>query len=80
MFKRSLSPLDKSRETTLVDSIGSWAFSAHACSDDELVHIACFMLQHALDMPELEKWRISAGKTPATVRNHSGMLKLSSPF
>ena len=65
---RALSPLDPSRENTLADSIGSWAFSAHACSDDELVHIACLMLQHALDMPELEKWRIPAGKIFARLR------------
>ena len=66
-YARSLSSLDAGRESLLASSIASWAFSAHACSDDELVHIACLMLQHALNMPELEKWRLPAGKPFATI-------------
>ncbi len=42
-------------------AIASWNFSAHEYSEDELVHIAFLMLQHALAMPELEKWRLPAG-------------------
>ena len=42
-------------------AIGSWDFSAHEFSEDDLVHIAFLMLQHALAMPELEKWRLPAG-------------------
>lgn len=40
----------------------SWDFSAHDFSEDQLVHAAFLMLQHALSMPELESWRIPAGK------------------
>lgn len=43
-------------------AVGSWNFSAHDFTDDELLHAALLMLQHALTMPELEKWRISTGK------------------
>ena len=68
---RSLPPLETNRESVLASSIGSWAFSAHEYSDDELVHVAALMLQHALDMPELEKWRISAGEEYFTDTSHS---------
>ena len=50
------------RRQKIAESIGSWLFSAHDFTDDELLHAALLMLQHALTMPELEKWRISTGK------------------
>lgn len=50
------------RQERIADAVGSWAFSAHEFTDDELLHAALLMLQHALAMPELEKWRISTGK------------------
>lgn len=43
-------------------AIGSWGFSGHEFSEDELVHAALLMLQHALSLSELKRWRISAGK------------------
>jgi 3',5'-cyclic-nucleotide phosphodiesterase len=50
------------RRQKIAESIGSWLFSAHDFTDDELLHAALLMLQHALTMPELERWRISTGK------------------
>lgn len=50
------------RREKIATAIGSWHFSAHEFTDDELLHAALLMLQHALTMPELEKWRISTGK------------------
>lgn len=50
------------RRENIADAVGSWAFSAHEFTDDELLHAALLMLQHALAMPELEQWRISTGK------------------
>ena len=47
----------------MAKAIAQWNFSAHAFSDDELVHAAFLMLQHALDMPELENYRLPAGKS-----------------
>ncbi|TAQ88539.1 hypothetical protein B7494_g3123 [Chlorociboria aeruginascens] len=47
------------RQEMIASAIGSWHFSAHDFSDDELLHAALLMLQHALAMPELEQWRIS---------------------
>ncbi|XMA08713.1 hypothetical protein WAI453_001504 [Rhynchosporium graminicola] len=47
------------RRERIAASIGSWHFSAHDFTDDELLHAALLMLQHALAMPELERWRIS---------------------
>ncbi len=47
----------------IVEAIGQWHFCAHAFSDDELIMAAAYMFNHALDMPELEKWRIPAGES-----------------
>ena len=52
------------REAHLKHALGSWAYSGHAFTEDELVHAAIFMLQHALALPELERWR----QTPAKLR------------
>ncbi len=54
--------ISSDRREKIASAVGTWQFSAHECTDDELLHAALFMLQHALAMPELEKWRISAGK------------------
>lgn len=43
-------------------AVGTWAFSAHDFTDDELLYGAFVMLKHALQMPELEKWAITEGK------------------
>lgn len=59
---RELLVLEKHRELAVAEAVGTWAFSAHDFSDDELQHAAFLMLEHALGMPELEKWRLSAGK------------------
>ena len=50
------------RQRKVAEAIGTWAFSAHEFTDDELLHAALLMVQHALSMPELEKWRVSTGK------------------
>lgn len=46
----------------MIQAISSWAFCAHDYCEVELVHAAYLMFQHALSMPELEQWRIPAGK------------------
>ena len=52
---------DRGRDRELMKAIGSWGFCAHEFSDDELVHAAFLMLQHALALPELDNWRLPAG-------------------
>lgn len=61
---RTLPRLEPSKEAAMSKAIGSWGFSGHDYSEDDLVHIAFLMLQHALAMPELEKWRLPAGMIP----------------
>jgi len=51
------------RRQSLVRSIASWDFSAHDFTDDELLHGASLMLQHALELPALEEWRVSKGES-----------------
>ena len=50
------------RREKIAKAIGRWDFSAHDFTDDELLHGALLILQHALAMPELERWRLSTGK------------------
>lgn len=50
------------QEIDMARAIGCWGFCAHNYSDDQLVHAAFLMLQHALAMPELDNWRLPAGK------------------
>lgn len=51
------------RRELIATAIGSWRFSAHDFTDDELLHAALLILQHALSMPELERWRLSTGQS-----------------
>ncbi|OGE49430.1 hypothetical protein PENARI_c021G10776 [Penicillium arizonense] len=47
------------------EQLGSWKFSAHEFTEDELVFGACEILQHALTMPGLDHWRL----TPDELQN-----------
>ncbi|KAG5989140.1 hypothetical protein E4U54_004426, partial [Claviceps lovelessii] len=48
------------RQADIIEAVGQWRFCAHSFSDDELLVAALVMFQHALAVPELEPWRISA--------------------
>ena len=61
-MSRKLPVPDPKREADLAEAIGLWGFSGHDCSEDELIHAAFLMLQHALSMPELHKWQLAPGK------------------
>lgn len=50
------------RQVTISEAVGSWQFSAHSFTDDELLVAAMDMFKHALSVPELERWRISSGE------------------
>ena len=58
----SLVSLDPIRETHLKRALGTWAYSGHDYTEDELVYAAGFMLQHTLELHELERWRLSPAK------------------
>lgn len=64
MYTNSISDfdLDDDRRAVVEEKVGTWAFSAHDYTDDELLYAALVMLKHALHMPELEKWAISEGE------------------
>lgn len=50
------------REELVKEQIGSWSFTAHEFSDDELVLGASEILQHAFTMPNLEQWQLTPGE------------------
>ncbi|KAJ5573442.1 uncharacterized protein N7459_007869 [Penicillium hispanicum] len=54
--------VEPGRETFIKAQVGSWTFSAHEFSEDELVFGACEMLQHAFNLPGLEHWRLTPGE------------------
>jgi 3',5'-cyclic-nucleotide phosphodiesterase len=49
------------RKEAVAAAIGSWTFSAHDYTDDELLYGALLMLKHALSIPELEQWGMTDG-------------------
>jgi len=51
--------VDPAREPFIKEQVGSWKFSAHEFTEDELVFGACEMIQHALAMPGLDNWRLT---------------------
>ncbi|CAG7926170.1 unnamed protein product [Penicillium olsonii] len=51
--------VDPAREPYIKEQVGSWRFSAHEFTEDELVYGACEMIQHALTMPGLDHWRLT---------------------
>lgn len=65
--------MDHSETTSLATAIGTWGFSAHEYSEEQLVEAAFLMLNHALAVPELEKWRLPAGKFFDHTRNHGNL-------
>jgi len=50
------------RATDVEEMVGRWDFSAHDYSDEELVHCAQTMFQHAFTMPEVSEFVIPPGK------------------
>lgn len=54
--------LEAAREEELKRALGRWDYSGHDYSEEELIHAASYMLQHALALPELEEWRLSLPK------------------
>ncbi|KAF9735487.1 cyclic nucleotide phosphodiesterase [Paraphaeosphaeria minitans] len=48
--------VEEERKEIIAAAIGTWAFSAHDFTDDELLYGALLMLKHALKMPEVEEW------------------------
>lgn len=60
--------VSQDRREHVAKAIGRWSFSAHDFTDDELLYGALLMLKHALQMPELEQWRIPDGESVLTLR------------
>ncbi|KAL8939333.1 MAG: hypothetical protein Q9211_002787 [Gyalolechia sp. 1 TL-2023] len=60
LLSRHFPAADPREDSILISAITSWNFSAHELSEDQLVHAAFLMLQHALNMAELERWRLPA--------------------
>ena len=54
--------IEPGRKSTIAKAVGTWGFDGHLFSEDELVYAGYYMLNHAVQMPDLEPWRIAQGK------------------
>ncbi|KAK5106425.1 3',5'-cyclic-nucleotide phosphodiesterase [Lithohypha guttulata] len=48
--------IEPHRREVVASEVGKWSFSGQDYSEDELVYAGYFMLNHALQMPEVNKW------------------------
>ena len=59
--------IPKERAIVVEQAVGRWDFSAHDFSDEELVHCALIMLEHAFAMPEVAEFAVPTGRIPRFV-------------
>jgi 3',5'-cyclic-nucleotide phosphodiesterase len=57
--------VEKHREDAIAEAVGKWGFDGHTFSEDELVYAGYYMLNHALQLPELEEWQLPKGMCPS---------------
>ena len=50
--------VDDARKALIAEEVGKWGFDAHMFDEDELVYGGYLMLNHALQLPELERYRM----------------------
>ncbi|EXJ79585.1 3',5'-cyclic-nucleotide phosphodiesterase [Capronia epimyces CBS 606.96] len=51
--------VEEARKEVIAQAIASWGFCGHDFTEDELVYAGYFMLDHALQVDAVEKWRMS---------------------
>lgn len=66
--------IDPARKHAIAVAVGTWSFSAHEFDPDELLYAALVILKHALEMPELEKWRMSTGEHISSLASNHSLL------
>lgn len=57
--------VDPQRRQIIAKAVGQWGFDGHDFSEDELVYAGYYMLNHAVQLPELEGWRMQEGRIGA---------------
>lgn len=63
--------VEEERKEIIATAVGTWAFSAHDFTDDELLYGALLMLKHALKMPEVEEWGMTDGEYAKSLSDRS---------
>lgn len=54
--------VDDHRKKHVAEAVGRWNYSGQDFSDDELVYAGFYMLNHALQVDELSRWKMSESK------------------
>jgi len=62
--------VQRHRRAVVAEAIGKWSFSAQDFTDDELVYAGYYILDHALSVDEVSKWRMPEGKSNLMARNY----------
>jgi hypothetical protein len=62
------------RRSIIEEAVANWHFCAHNFTEDELIVVSSTMFEHALSMPELERWRIATGKSGRPFADPSSVL------
>ena len=62
--------VDESRKPLIAQEVGKWGFDGHMFEEDELVYAGYCMLSHALQLEELERWRMDEGKLLSSLYAH----------
>lgn len=55
--------IDPARKQIVAEEVGKWSFCGQDFSEDELVYAGYFILNHALKMPDVNRWSMSQGKS-----------------
>ena len=53
--------VEPGRLKAIAEACGKWGFDGHLFSEDELVYAGYYMLNHAVQQPELQRWHVGQG-------------------
>lgn len=54
--------IEEERKAAVAEEVGKWSYSGQDFTEDELVYAGYYMLNHALQVPELSKWKMGESK------------------
>jgi 3',5'-cyclic-nucleotide phosphodiesterase len=68
------------RANAVAQAVGRWDFSAHDYTDEELVHGALVMFEHAFTMPEVSDFVITSGSLTIISSRELSLNSESRPY
>lgn len=59
--------IEPHRKELVAEQVGKWSFSGQDFTEDELVYAGYYMLNHALSVDAVSKWRIGQGESKSSI-------------